>query len=68
MSKSSQTTFSTDKEIKALKSKSKEYTLTDSYTKGLQLLIRVDGGKQWIFRYSSPILKDKNNSSKRTKD
>ncbi|MEJ2497333.1 MAG: integrase arm-type DNA-binding domain-containing protein [Sulfurovaceae bacterium] len=65
MSKSSKTTFSTDKEIKVLKPKSKEYTLTDSYTKGLQLLIRVDGGKQWIFRYSSPILKDKNSKAKR---
>ncbi|MDD5407065.1 MAG: integrase arm-type DNA-binding domain-containing protein [Sulfurovaceae bacterium] len=65
MSKSTKTTFSTYKEIKALKPKSKEYTLTDYYTKGLQLLIRTDGGKQWVFRYSSPILKDKHNKAKR---
>jgi len=58
------TTFSTDKELKALKAKDKEYIMTDSLTKGLQLIIRVDGGKQWAFRYSSPILKDKNGKSK----
>ena len=61
------TTFSTDKEIKLLKPRSKEYAVTDKYTKGLQLLIRVDGGKQWIFRYSSPLFKDKHNKAKRRK-
>ncbi len=60
----SKTTFSTDKELKALKPKDKEYILTDGLTKGLQIIIRVDGGKQWAFRYSSPILKDKSGKAK----
>lgn len=59
--KPNKSTFSTDKEIKAFKPKDKQYILTDNYTKGLQLIIRNDGGKQWAFRYSSPILKDKQN-------
>ncbi|MBD3796030.1 MAG: integrase arm-type DNA-binding domain-containing protein [Epsilonproteobacteria bacterium] len=63
--KSKKSTFSTDKEIKALKPKDKEFALTDTYTQGLQLIVRVDGGKQWAFRYSSPILKDKQNKPHR---
>lgn len=64
MKTQNKSTFTTDKEIKSLKPKDKEYTLTDNHTQGLQLIIRPDGGKQWAFRYSSPILKDKNGKSK----
>lgn len=57
--KPNKSTFSTDKEIKSLKPSNKEYILSDALSKGLQLVVRADGGKQWVFRYSSPILKDK---------
>ncbi|MBN2823720.1 MAG: DUF4102 domain-containing protein [Campylobacterales bacterium] len=51
---SNQASFSTIKEIKALKSQEKNYTCSDLLTKGLQLIVRADGGKQWAFRYTSP--------------
>jgi len=62
---SNKSTFSTDKEIKALKPNEKKYTCSDRLVRGLQLIIRVDGGKQFAFRYSSPTIKDKNNLSLR---
>jgi len=41
-----------EKEVKNAKLKDKEYTLSDG--NGLQLLVKPDGIKQWVFRYTSP--------------
>lgn len=49
--------FTTDKEIKAAEPLSKEYVLSDTKTTGLGLRISPNGKKQWIFRYSSPTIK-----------
>jgi integrase len=49
--------FSTDKEIKEAKPTTKEYALSDRKTTGLQLRIKPNGKKQWIYRYSSPTIK-----------
>ncbi|MCD1125573.1 tyrosine-type recombinase/integrase [Jinshanibacter sp. LJY008] len=48
-----QTTPLTDTEIKAAKSKEKDYSLYDG--DGLNLLIKTTGSKIWQFRYSRPI-------------
>jgi integrase len=48
--------FSTDKAIKEAKPKEKDYALTDSKTTGLQIRIRTNGKKQWVYRYSSPTI------------
>lgn len=48
-----QTTPLTDTEIKAAKSKEKNYSLYDG--DGLNLLIKTTGSKIWQFRYSRPI-------------
>lgn len=42
----------TDRQISNAKPKEKEYPLSDGG--GLYLLIKPDGGKQWVFRYESP--------------
>ena len=41
-----------DKEITNAKPKEKEYLLNDG--EGLSVLIKTDGAKQWVFRYTSP--------------
>jgi len=46
--KTDKSTFSTDKEIKALKAKDKKYILTDNYTNGLQLIVRIDNGNNGL--------------------
>ncbi len=58
-------TFTHDIELKALKATDKEYVLTDSITKGLQIIVATNGNKRWAYRYSSPTLKDKNGKALR---
>lgn len=47
--------------IKGFKPKEKDYTVSDG--EGLSLLIKTDGAKLWIFRYTSPTLLKKRKSS-----
>lgn len=42
----------TDTEVKNKKPRDKEFTISDG--NGLQLLVKPDGTKQWVFRYTSP--------------
>jgi len=58
-------TFTHDIELKALKATDKEYVLTDSITKGLQIIVATNGNKRWAYRYSSPTLKYKNGKTMR---
>ncbi|MFA5501919.1 MAG: integrase arm-type DNA-binding domain-containing protein [Sulfurovaceae bacterium] len=58
-------TFTHDIELKALKATDKEYALTDSITKGLQIIVATNGNKRWAYRYSSPTLKYKNGKTMR---
>lgn len=51
----------TDKKIKSVKPKDKNFTLTDG--QGLQLLIKPDGTKLWEFRYTSPITNKRRKTS-----
>lgn len=50
-----------DKEIKNAKPKDKEYPLNDG--EGLYLLIKPDGIKLWIFRYTNPSTKQRRKTS-----
>ena len=50
-----------DKEIKNAKPKEKEYPLND--VEGLYLLIKPDGIKLWIFRYTNPSSKQRRRTS-----
>jgi integrase len=47
--------------IKSAKAKDKEYTLSD--TNGLSIIIKPNGSKLWIFRYTSPINKKRKKTS-----
>lgn len=51
----------TDTTIKQNKASDKEYTLSDGG--GLQLRIKTNGTKLWIFKYTHPITKKRNNIS-----
>jgi integrase len=51
----------TDKQIKQAKSKDKEYNLADG--SGLQLRIKPNGSKLWLFNYSRPYIKKRTNLS-----
>lgn len=61
----SEKTFIYDKELEVLEPAEKEYILTDSITKGLQIIVATNGKKRWAYRYSSPTLKDKNGKAMR---
>lgn len=50
-----------DTQIKQAKSKEKEYSLSDG--SGLQLCIRPNGTKSWIFKYYKPFTKKRTNLS-----
>lgn len=55
------TTPLTNTEVKQAKAKEKEYSLADG--DGLQLRIKVNGSKLWIFNYSRPFTKKRANIS-----
>jgi integrase len=48
-----------DTQVKQAKTKEKEYTLADG--NGLQLRVRPNGSKLWIFKYSQPYTKKRTN-------
>tara|TARA_B100001063_G_scaffold165672_1_gene154683 strand:- start:19484 stop:19837 length:354 start_codon:yes stop_codon:yes gene_type:complete len=50
-----------DTQIKQAKPKEKEYSLSDG--SGLQLSIRPNGTKSWIFKYYKPFTKKRTNLS-----
>lgn len=50
-----------DTQIKQAKPKEKEYSLSDG--NGLQLSIRPNGTKSWIFKYYKPFTKKRTNLS-----
>ena len=47
---------STVQEIKELKPQSKDYTVSTT-TKGLAIVVKPDGNKIWIYRFTSPTTK-----------
>lgn len=54
-----QTTRLSDRQLKALKPKDKDYVLTDG--DGLQLRVRVNRSMQWNFNYRHPVTKNRIN-------
>ncbi len=54
-----QTTRLSDRQLKAVKPKDKDYVLTDG--DGLQLRVRVNRSMQWNFNYRHPITKNRIN-------
>lgn len=54
-----QTTRLSDRQLKAVKPKDKDYVLTDG--DGLQLRIRVNRSMQWNFNYRHPVTKNRIN-------
>lgn len=54
-----QTTRLSDTEIKKAKPKDKEYSLADG--QGLQLRIRPNGSKSWLYNYTSPTRQKRTN-------
>lgn len=55
------TTRLSDKEIKAAKSKEKEYILSDG--EGLRLRVKPNGSKLWLLNYTHPTKKNRTNLS-----
>lgn len=54
-----QTTRLSDRQLKAVKPKDKDYVLTDG--DGLQLRVRVNRSMQWNFNYRNPVTKNRIN-------
>ena len=54
-----QTTRLSDRQLKAVKPKDKDYVLTDG--DGLQLRVRVNRSMQWNFNYRHPVTKNRIN-------
>ncbi|WP_454841199.1 integrase domain-containing protein [Pseudomonas hormoni] len=54
-----QTTRLSDRQLKAIKPKDKDYVLTDG--DGLQLRVRVNRSMQWNFNYRHPVTKNRIN-------
>lgn len=54
-----QTTRLSDRQLKAVKPKDKDYVLTDG--NGLQLRVRVNRSMQWNFNYRHPVTKNRIN-------
>jgi len=54
-----QTTRLSDRQLKAVKPKNKDYVLTDG--DGLQLRVRVNRSMQWNFNYRHPVTKNRIN-------
>jgi hypothetical protein len=54
-----QTTRLSDRQLKAVKPKDKDYVLTDG--NGLQLRVRVNRSLQWNFNYRHPVTKNRIN-------
>ncbi|NLU00914.1 MAG: tyrosine-type recombinase/integrase [Pseudomonas lundensis] len=54
-----QTTRLSDRQLKAIKPKDKDYVLTDG--DGLQLRVRVNRSTQWNFNYRHPVTKNRIN-------
>jgi hypothetical protein len=56
-----QSTRLSDRQLKAVKPKDKEYVVSDG--DGLQLRVRVNGSTLWNFNYRQPITKNRINMS-----
>ena len=57
-----QTTRLSDRQLKAVKPKDKDYVLTDG--DGLQLRVRVNRSMQWNFNYRHPVTKNRINMAR----